>query len=131
MSQGGISAWRMVPLFQGIGFASATIVFLLNCEYNIILSWALYYLFASFNSVLPWSHGANEWNSENCIQAFKAKEMNISSSLINSTVAYVNYLADDVNSNMTVESDRCDPVTEFWELCTSQPPAHTSSCLYY
>ncbi|GFN75092.1 sodium- and chloride-dependent taurine transporter-like [Plakobranchus ocellatus] len=66
MSEGGIGPWRIAPLFQGIGYATAVIVFLLNCEYNVILSWAFYYIFASFTDVLPWSHCNNEWNTDNC-----------------------------------------------------------------
>ncbi|KAH3838903.1 hypothetical protein DPMN_112320 [Dreissena polymorpha] len=66
MSEGGIGVWKIAPLFQGIGYASAVIVFILNCEYNIILTWAYYYLFASFTSVLPWSNCENEWNTETC-----------------------------------------------------------------
>lgn len=122
MAQGGVSAWKIVPLFQGIGFASCIIVFLLNCEYNIILTWALYYLFSSFNSVLPWSHGNNEWNSENCTKLYTQKAANLSNSLLNSTMGYVSSAVDNVtsvNSNMTDESSlkklTCDPVTEFWE----------------
>nr|BAF95543.1 taurine transporter [Bathymodiolus septemdierum] len=122
MAQGGVSAWKIVPLFQGIGFASCIIVFLLNCEYNIILTWALYYLFSSFNSVLPWSHGNNEWNSENCTKLYTQKAANLSNSLLNSTMGYVSSAVDNVtsvNSNMTNESSltklTCDPVTEFWE----------------
>ncbi|NP_001191659.1 putative neurotransmitter transporter [Aplysia californica] len=66
MSEGGIGPWKIAPLFQGIGYATAMIVFLLNCEYNVILSWAFYYIFSSFTSVLPWSHCDNSWNTPNC-----------------------------------------------------------------
>lgn len=58
--------YKDVLSFLGIGYATAVIVFLLNCEYNIILSWTFYYIFASFTSILPWSHCNNDWNTENC-----------------------------------------------------------------
>ncbi|CAC5382395.1 SLC6A6 [Mytilus coruscus] len=109
MAQGGVSAWKITPLFQGIGFASAIIVFLLNCEYNIILSWSLYYLFSSFTAVLPWSHGNNEWNSENCTNLYKEKSVNSTISLLANVTADV----EDVISNLSKKL--CDPVTEFWE----------------
>ena len=38
-----------------------------NIYYTVILGWALHYMFASFQSRLPWSHCANEWNTPNCV----------------------------------------------------------------
>lgn len=94
----------------GIGVASAIIVFLLNCEYNIILTWALYYLFSSFTSVLPWSHGGNEWNSENCTKLYKSGEAVVNGTVLNSTLARLT--TSNVSFNI---KSVCDPVTEFWE----------------
>ena len=34
--------------------------------YNIILSWAFFYIFSSFTSQLPWASCGNSWNSEDC-----------------------------------------------------------------
>lgn len=31
--------------------------------FNVILAWALYYLFASFTSELPWAHCNNDFNT--------------------------------------------------------------------
>lgn len=70
MSTGGISAWALCPLFKGIGVAAAIIVFNLNVYYNVILAWAIRYLFASiaavFTMTLPWDTCGNSWNTENC-----------------------------------------------------------------
>lgn len=65
--QGGITAWKIVPLFQGIGYASVVIVQFLNIYYIVILGWALFYMFASFTSKLPWSHCNNPWNTPQCV----------------------------------------------------------------
>ena len=40
--------------------------------YNIILSWAFFYIFSSFTSSLPWASCENPWNSEAC-RRFDAK----------------------------------------------------------
>lgn len=41
------------------------IAFFTDFFYNVIISWALYYLFASFNKVLPWTT-CGEWSTESC-----------------------------------------------------------------
>ncbi len=40
--------------------------FLLATYYNVIMAWALFYLFSSFTSSLPWETCDNQWNSPNC-----------------------------------------------------------------
>ncbi|XP_056010496.1 sodium- and chloride-dependent taurine transporter-like isoform X1 [Ostrea edulis] len=116
MSEGGIGTWKIAPLFQGIGFACTIIVFLLNCEYNIILTWTFYYLFSSFNSVLPWSHGDNEWNTEICRQATRNLSATNATSLVSVVNTTMSAVADSVaNVTNTTKVGKCDPVTEFWE----------------
>lgn len=119
----------MVLFFSGIGYACTIIVFLLNCEYNIILTWTFYYLFSSFNTVLPWSQGDNEWNSELCRNSSKmassvvSNYSNIASSVVsklNDTMTTVAYTV------VTVNTTKCDPVTEFWEYVLL---SHLSTCL--
>ncbi|KAB0394612.1 hypothetical protein E2I00_010962 [Balaenoptera physalus] len=67
-SQGSVTAWRKIcPLLQGIGLASVVIEAYLNVYYIIILSWALFYLFSSFTSELPWTACTHSWNTEGCV----------------------------------------------------------------
>ncbi|KAK7096791.1 sodium- and chloride-dependent taurine transporter-like [Littorina saxatilis] len=113
MSEGGIGPWKIAPILQGIGYASTIIVFLLNCEYNIILSWTLYYIFSSFTSVLPWSNCNNSWNTPNCT-TFDSKSPT-NKSEVNETMA-ANVSATGLAANVTANlSGIMDPVTEFWE----------------
>ncbi|KAG8230300.1 hypothetical protein J437_LFUL008491 [Ladona fulva] len=35
--------------------------------YNTIIGWAVYYLFTSFRSELPWTSCNNSWNTPNCV----------------------------------------------------------------
>lgn len=51
------------PRTEGIGLASVVIESYLNVYYIIILAWALFYLFSSFASELPWMTCANTWNT--------------------------------------------------------------------
>jgi len=55
--QGSITCWKKIcPLLAGIGWAVTIIAFYTDFYYNVVISWGLYYLFASFRRMLPWSH---------------------------------------------------------------------------
>ncbi|XP_078278694.1 sodium-dependent serotonin transporter-like isoform X2 [Rhinoraja longicauda] len=68
---GAISIWaKICPLFKGIGYAICIIDLYISFYYNTIISWALFYLYSSFNSVPPWTSCMNEWNTANCTNYF-------------------------------------------------------------
>uniref|UniRef100_A0A8D0U1N0 Transporter n=1 Tax=Sus scrofa TaxID=9823 RepID=A0A8D0U1N0_PIG len=95
-SEGGITCWEKIcPLFAGIGYASIVIVSLLNIYYIIILAWATYYLFNSFQSELPWAHCNHSWNTPQCLEDTLRRNKSLWISLS--------------TTNFT------SPVTEFWE----------------
>ncbi|XP_068573531.1 sodium- and chloride-dependent GABA transporter 2-like [Cebidichthys violaceus] len=66
-SEGGVTAWRKIcPMFEGLGIAAQVIVAYLNIYYIVVLAWAIFYLYSSFKSPLPWSTCDNWWNTELC-----------------------------------------------------------------
>ncbi|XP_068442323.1 sodium- and chloride-dependent betaine transporter-like [Clinocottus analis] len=66
-SEGGVTAWRKIcPMFEGLGIASQVIVAYLNIYYIVVLAWAIFYLYNSFSSPLPWSTCDNWWNTDLC-----------------------------------------------------------------
>ncbi|XP_034461964.1 sodium- and chloride-dependent GABA transporter ine [Hippoglossus hippoglossus] len=54
------------PLLKGVGVASVAISFIMCTYYNVVITWALYYLFNSFQAPLPWQSCNNTWNTPNC-----------------------------------------------------------------
>lgn len=55
---------KRTTLFLGIGFGMITASFLVCIYYNVIIAWALFYLFASFQARLPWDLCDQWWNVE-------------------------------------------------------------------
>ncbi|XP_057700938.1 sodium- and chloride-dependent neutral and basic amino acid transporter B(0+) isoform X2 [Corythoichthys intestinalis] len=64
-SQGPIHVWRAVPILQGVGVAMVIVTFILSTYYNAIMAYCLHYMFASFQSSLPWSR-CFSWTNSNC-----------------------------------------------------------------
>lgn len=64
---GCISVWsRICPMFKGIGFGICVIASYVAMYYNTIISWSLYFLFASFGREVPWARCDNKFNTANC-----------------------------------------------------------------
>ncbi len=48
---------------SGIGAGMMIVCALVGIYYNMIIAWAIFYLFASFTSDLPWQHCDNDYNT--------------------------------------------------------------------
>ncbi|XP_076431654.1 sodium- and chloride-dependent transporter XTRP3 isoform X2 [Peromyscus maniculatus bairdii] len=92
MRQGSIGAWRTIsPYLSGVGIASLVVSFLISVYYNVINTWAIWYLFHSFQDPLPWSvcplNGNRTGYDEECEKASSTqyfwyrKTLNISPSI--------------------------------------------------
>ncbi|CAK8683357.1 sodium-dependent neutral amino acid transporter B(0)AT3-like [Clavelina lepadiformis] len=56
LKRGSVGVWNHIhPYLGGVGVASMVVCFLIALYYNMIIAWALYYFFNSFQSSLPWS----------------------------------------------------------------------------
>ncbi|XP_048238675.1 sodium- and chloride-dependent glycine transporter 1-like [Haliotis rufescens] len=68
-SEGPITVWKVSPAFHGIGFAMVTISGMVSIYYNVIIMYAMYYMFASFVNLdgsVPWENCGNPWNTNSC-----------------------------------------------------------------
>ncbi|XP_033474375.2 sodium- and chloride-dependent GABA transporter 1 isoform X2 [Epinephelus lanceolatus] len=79
-----ISSWLMLCAKQGpkagVGLATVVISFVFSTYYNVLMSWALYYFFNSFESTLPWTSCNNTWNlAENCSSGFPGNATHLQS----------------------------------------------------
>ncbi|XP_053405697.1 sodium-dependent proline transporter-like isoform X2 [Mercenaria mercenaria] len=66
-SSGPLTCWKYAPLFQGVGVGMVVVSALVAIYYNMIIGWALYYLFASFTSELPWESCDLKWATPMCL----------------------------------------------------------------
>jgi len=59
---------RMVPLFKGLGYTIVVISILNQMYYAVVCGWSFFYMFAGFQSKLPWINCADgeNWHSPNC-----------------------------------------------------------------
>ncbi|XP_018026292.1 sodium- and chloride-dependent glycine transporter 2 [Hyalella azteca] len=89
--EGPITVWKICPLFKGIGYAMFMISFYIGCYYNVIIAWAIYYIYSSFTSVLPWTNCGNDWNTKLC-KNVDSQECNLNGGLmmLNGTCFYMN-----------------------------------------
>ncbi|XP_051277671.1 sodium- and chloride-dependent GABA transporter ine isoform X1 [Dicentrarchus labrax] len=71
---------KICPLFKGVGLATVVISFVFSTYYNVLMSWALFYLFNSFKAVLPWTSCNNTWNAVgNCSSGFPGNNTHLQS----------------------------------------------------
>ncbi|XP_068994652.1 sodium- and chloride-dependent GABA transporter ine [Embiotoca jacksoni] len=71
---------KICPLLKGVGLGTVVISFVYSTYYNVLMSWALYYLFNSFGADLPWKSCNNTWNSVgNCSSGFPGNATHLQS----------------------------------------------------
>uniref|UniRef100_A0A2K5DGK9 Transporter n=1 Tax=Aotus nancymaae TaxID=37293 RepID=A0A2K5DGK9_AOTNA len=79
--EGAAGVWKICPVLKGVGFTVILISLYVGFFYNVIIAWALHYLFSSFTTELPWIHCNNSWNSPNCSDAHSGDSSGGSSGL--------------------------------------------------
>uniref|UniRef100_A0A8D0WJ82 Transporter n=1 Tax=Sus scrofa TaxID=9823 RepID=A0A8D0WJ82_PIG len=67
--EGAAGVWKICPILKGVGYSVILISLYIGFFYNVIIAWALHYLFSSLTAELPWTHCNNTWNSPHCSDA--------------------------------------------------------------
>ncbi|XP_019488782.1 PREDICTED: sodium- and chloride-dependent neutral and basic amino acid transporter B(0+) [Hipposideros armiger] len=80
-SLGPVSVWRILPLFQGVGITMVLISIFVTIYYNVIIAYSLYYMFASFQSELPWK-SCSYWADKNCSRSPIVTHCNVSTRIM-------------------------------------------------
>ncbi|XP_076470937.1 sodium- and chloride-dependent glycine transporter 2-like isoform X2 [Babylonia areolata] len=61
-----LHVWSVCPLVKGMGISMCILSIINFWYFNTIMSWALYYMVSSFQSVVPWSLCGQWWNTPRC-----------------------------------------------------------------
>lgn len=65
---GPLTIWRCAPIMKGVGAAMVAGSIVVCIYYNVVMSYALYFITQSFQTVLPWTTCNPEWaNGTNCV----------------------------------------------------------------
>ncbi|XP_042277230.1 sodium- and chloride-dependent GABA transporter ine isoform X2 [Thunnus albacares] len=71
---------KVCPLLKGVGLATVVISFVFSTYYNVLMTWALFYLFNSFGATLPWKSCNSTWNNVgNCSTGFRGNNTHLQS----------------------------------------------------
>lgn len=88
--KGADKVWKVIPVFRGLGLCSVFINTFFCIYFNVLISYSVIYLVASFSPNLPWIGCDHWWNNEKC--------------LIESTENFLNNSLINVNSTMSMEN---------------------------
>ncbi|XP_036290511.1 sodium- and chloride-dependent neutral and basic amino acid transporter B(0+) isoform X1 [Pipistrellus kuhlii] len=94
-SLGPVSVWNILPLFQGVGITMVLISIFVTIYYNVIIAYSLYYMFASFQSELPWKN-CSYWADQYCSRSPIVTHCDVSTQL--GTFIHVNKSWVDFNN---------------------------------
>ena len=67
-SKGSVKVWELSPAFRGVGYGQMIATWSVVTYYVSLMALTIYYFFASFSKVLPWSV-CGELASDSCVDS--------------------------------------------------------------
>ncbi|ESN90549.1 hypothetical protein HELRODRAFT_166229 [Helobdella robusta] len=80
-SLGPLAIFKFCPIWKGLAYSMLSVNLMVFLYYNIIISWCIYYFFASLTTQLPWQSCGNAWNTHFCTTADQFKNISESRSM--------------------------------------------------
>ncbi|XP_032886737.1 sodium- and chloride-dependent neutral and basic amino acid transporter B(0+)-like [Amblyraja radiata] len=118
-SLGPVAVWKAVPILQGVGITMVLFSTIIDITYNCIIAYSLFYLFASFQSPLPWSDCFSWWGAdETCSRTPRDPLCNLTldggySEVVNTTWLQANNKTCPNGSEIYVPHQ--GPSEQYWE----------------
>ncbi|XP_078403082.1 sodium- and chloride-dependent neutral and basic amino acid transporter B(0+)-like isoform X1 [Cetorhinus maximus] len=118
-SRGPVAVWKAVPILKGVGIAMVLVSTFVTIYYNCIVAYSLYYLFASFQSPLPWADCFSWWGAdETCSKTPKDPLCNLTLDggyfeIVNTTWLHVNNGTCPNGSEINVPHQ--GPSEQYWD----------------
>ncbi|XP_072361170.1 sodium- and chloride-dependent neutral and basic amino acid transporter B(0+)-like [Scyliorhinus torazame] len=118
-SLGPVAVWKAVPIMQGMGITMVFMSLISTIPYTVIIAYSLYYLFASFQSPLPWTDCFSWWGAdETCSRTPKDPLCNLTlddgySEIVNTTWLHVNNETCPNGSEIYVPHQ--GPSEQYWD----------------
>ncbi|XP_066437970.1 sodium- and chloride-dependent neutral and basic amino acid transporter B(0+)-like isoform X2 [Eleutherodactylus coqui] len=117
-SSGPISVWKVVPLLQGVGITMVLITTLVTIYYNVIIAYSLYYMFASFQRVLPWTD-CFKWSDDKCSKTTRGLcNVTVDNNTLTTNLTWVKDNNLLCIANTTVLDHVELPSKQYWERVT-------------
>ncbi|XP_060687910.1 sodium- and chloride-dependent neutral and basic amino acid transporter B(0+)-like [Hemiscyllium ocellatum] len=138
-SLGPVAVWRAVPMLQGVGIAMMLLITMSNISYNCIVGYSLYYLFASFQSPLPWADCFSWWGAdETCSRTPKGTTLcNLTLSDGYFEIVNITQLQENNGScpnGSEISNPHQGPSEQYWDkavLCRSSSMDETGEVIWY
>ncbi|KAF5294687.1 hypothetical protein FQA39_LY02819 [Lamprigera yunnana] len=98
---------RIAPIFCGVGYCTLVVITIVTIYYMVIISWTIFYFFASFTSELGWGSCNNEFNSIGCYSAVVDDNCQRNETFYNYTCTSVYKLCKQFNFTGMVNRTYC------------------------
>ncbi|XP_051877846.1 sodium- and chloride-dependent neutral and basic amino acid transporter B(0+)-like isoform X2 [Pristis pectinata] len=118
-SLGPVAVWKAVPMLQGVGITMVLFSTIIDITYNCIIGYSLFYLFASFQSPLPWADCFSWWGAdETCSRTPRGPLCNLTlddgySEIVNTT--WLNTNNKTCSNGSEIHVPHQGPSEQYWE----------------